>query len=81
MLTLENVLKKGNMIYTDFFFVGNEIKGTAIYDISAGRVVEASYGDRNPLKDFIYGFGYVKKLLNMMVKADNYPEKVTFEWY
>lgn len=81
MLRLENVQKMNNMIYAGFFFVGDSVRGTVTYDIGKKQVIDAEYGGKNPLKDFIYGFGYVKMLLDMMVEADNYPAEVTYEWY
>ena len=81
MLRLENVTREGNKITAEFFFVGNATRGNVSYDILGREITSASYGNKNPLIDFIYGFGYVKKLLDMMVQYDKYPGTITYEWY
>ena len=81
MLILEGTKKVNDLVYTTFSFPGNEEKGSAVYDASKGEFIEALYGEKNPLVDFVYGFGYVRNLIEMMIDADRYPDRITYEWY
>ena len=81
MVVLENVKKEENRIQLNFHFVGVETVGSAVYDIQKGEVIEASYGDKNPLEDIVYGFKYVVDACKMMVEHNRYPATLEYAWY
>ncbi len=81
MLRLENVKKDDNLITANFFFVGEDEKGSVEYDIGKNKITKALYGDKDPLTDFVYGFGYIKQIFEMMVQNNKYPSDLTYEWY
>ena len=66
MLRLENVETDGIFIKAEFYFIGIDKKGFVEYDIDKGEITRASYGDKNPLVDFVYGFGYIKMLFDIV---------------
>lgn len=79
MLILENLKRIENRIVADFYFPGNEARGSVVYDIDSKDVIEVDCGSKDPRS--IYGFAHLVNVLKMMADNNKYPKTFEYYWY
>ncbi len=80
MLVLKNVKKIDNRIEADFCFPDIDVHGSVVYDIQKNQIDEISCKEQEDLEN-IYGIVHLKRVLEMMVEHNRYPETYTYLWF
>ena len=80
MVTLENLVKIGNIIEADYYYENEtDKKGHFKYDITKDEYIELHKIEYET--GIEYGFGHIRDALHLFVKMNDFPETYHHSWY
>ncbi len=80
MISVKNVKKINNRLSADYYYRDPSDIGHVTLDVNTGEILQRQPNEEDNSRAYSY-FGKVIQFLEMMIKADNYPESADFIWY
>lgn len=82
MVTLNNIIKDGNFISTDYFLEANESDiGHIEYDINSNKVIEFKYSQEDEQSNIKYGYHKAIAAIKLLIKYNKFPPSYKYMWY